>query len=84
MANRLLNLLEAVDVTELLPKINVPVLVMNRTSIPDFDVDVTRRLAAAFPHARLVLVDGPAIVPYVGDVAAVVRTMTEFFATAPR
>jgi two-component system KDP operon response regulator KdpE len=83
-ANRLLDLLEAADVTELLAKITTPTLVMNRPTVPDFDMEVTRKLAAGLPNSRLALLEGGAMVPYVGDVGVVVRTITEFFATPSR
>jgi DNA-binding CsgD family transcriptional regulator len=46
------------DVTELLPNVRVPVLVIHPRGYPVIADEESRRLAAAIPGARLVLIDG--------------------------
>jgi pimeloyl-ACP methyl ester carboxylesterase/DNA-binding CsgD family transcriptional regulator len=43
---------------ELLSRLNVPVLVMHPRDYPVLDLEESRRLAAAIPGARLVVIDG--------------------------
>ena len=78
MERRMGPLLESVDVTGLLARVSPRALVMNRRGVPAFDVRITQELAAALPDARLELVDGDALVPYMGDVGALVRLIDEF------
>ena len=70
--------LETLDVTELLPRVTCPTLVLNRSGVPDFDLAISHDLAAALPNARLELLDGDTLVPYMGDVSGLVRLITEF------
>jgi class 3 adenylate cyclase len=46
------------DVTDLLPQVTSPTLVLQRRHAPYPDVDVARRLASAIPDARLVILEG--------------------------
>ena len=67
-----------VDVTELLPQVTPPTLVLHRreTAIPP--VNIARVLASRIPNARLALLEGGAGAPSVGDMGAVLDAIDEF------
>jgi class 3 adenylate cyclase/pimeloyl-ACP methyl ester carboxylesterase len=67
-----------VDVTHLLPQVSVPTLVIHRRELPTPTVDVARGLAANIPNARLVLLEGSSMMPFLGDTDSVVKTIYEF------
>jgi class 3 adenylate cyclase len=46
------------DVTDLLPQVRSPTLVLQRRHAPYPDVDIARRLASGIPDARLVILEG--------------------------
>jgi DNA-binding CsgD family transcriptional regulator len=66
------------DVTELLPKLKVPTLVLHRGSIPWLPVDIARELASRIPDARLSVLEGESTAPYLGDTEAVASAIDEF------
>ena len=66
------------DVTALLPQVNSPTLVLHRSEYPMMDVAVARHLASRIPNARLVLLEGESVMPYVGDMEAVASAIDEF------
>jgi pimeloyl-ACP methyl ester carboxylesterase len=66
------------DATHLMDDLRVPALVLHRRQHPVLDVSVARGLASGIPGARLVLLEGASLAPYLGDTAAVVRAITEF------
>ena len=66
------------DVTHLLPKVSVPTLVIHRRELPVPTVDVARHLAATIPDARLALLEGSSVFPYLGDTDSVAKTIYEF------
>ncbi|MGQ9573130.1 MAG: adenylate/guanylate cyclase domain-containing protein [Dehalococcoidia bacterium] len=68
----------AFDVTALLPEVRVPTLVLHRRQVPTPDLDSARVLAARIPDARLVILEGASIAPFLGDVQPVMRTIDEF------
>ena len=68
----------AFDVTDLLPKINVPTLVLHRRQVRLVSLDAARALASRIPGARLTVLEGKSSAPYLGDVAAAVRAIDEF------
>ncbi|MEE8346081.1 MAG: adenylate/guanylate cyclase domain-containing protein [Dehalococcoidia bacterium] len=47
-----------VDVTDLLPQVNTPTLVIQRRQVPVPTVDIARGLASRIPSARLVVLEG--------------------------
>jgi pimeloyl-ACP methyl ester carboxylesterase/DNA-binding CsgD family transcriptional regulator len=53
-----------VDVTEMLPLVQAPTLVMARRASEALPVDVARNLTAAIPNARLVPLDGTGVIPF--------------------
>jgi pimeloyl-ACP methyl ester carboxylesterase/DNA-binding CsgD family transcriptional regulator len=68
------------DVRDLLPEIRTPVLVMHRRQYPALDLAVSRKLVAAIPNAELVVLEGEAGTPWVGDTEAVVDALFAFVA----
>jgi len=70
-------ILNAIDVTDLLPQVKVPTLVVHRKLAP-LDVDVAKGLAARIPDARLALVDGRGIFEFIGEMEAVAMALDEF------
>ena len=67
-----------IDVTPLLPQVRPPTLVLHRRRLSYPVVDVARDLASRIPNARLVLLDGNSVLPFLGDSAAVMTTVEEF------
>jgi class 3 adenylate cyclase len=66
------------DVTNLLPRVRAPTLVLHRRQVRLFDVDVARHLASHIPGARLLLQQGDILNPAQGDVEAVASAIDEF------
>jgi len=66
------------DVQDLLPRITAPTLVLHRRDLPVVGIDVARRLAAHIPHARLKIIDGSSLSPYIGDVNLAIEPIREF------
>ena len=66
------------DVTALLPQLRVPTLVLHRRQYSTLPVDIARGLASKIPDARLVLLEGASLAPYLEDTDAVVRAIYEF------
>jgi class 3 adenylate cyclase len=66
------------DVTDLLPLVRAPTLVLHRRQVRLFDVDVARHLAAHIPDARLLLQQGDILNPSLGDMEAVASAIDEF------
>ncbi len=69
---------EGLDATDLLPQVRSPTLVLHRRRIPFPDVDVARGLAARIPDARLAVLEGASVAPYLGDMEAVLAAIDEF------
>ncbi len=67
------------DVASLLPQISTPTLVLHRSELLVGD-NVARGLASRIPDARLLLLDGGAMMPYLGDMEAVASAIDEFLA----
>ncbi len=78
------------DVTELLPRVNVRTLVLDRRQTSSSSVgtaagayremleSAAKELASSIPDARLVLLEGEAVVPYLGDTDSVLQAISEF------
>jgi pimeloyl-ACP methyl ester carboxylesterase len=71
------------DVAELLPRVQVPTLVMHRPAMPWLDVRFAHELADGIPHARLALLDGAAGAPFVDDEAGEIACLMEGFLDQP-
>src|SRR5215217_4518452 len=70
------------DVTELLPKLKVPTLVLHRSDIPWLPVSIARELASRIPDARLSILEGESTAPYLGDTEATASAIDEFLGEA--
>jgi pimeloyl-ACP methyl ester carboxylesterase len=66
------------DVTSLLPEVRSPTLVLHRRQAAVPGVDVVRRLASRIPNARLVLLEGSSLAPFLEDTDAVIKATVEF------
>jgi pimeloyl-ACP methyl ester carboxylesterase/DNA-binding CsgD family transcriptional regulator len=66
------------DVTELLPRLKVPTLVLHRGDIPWLPVSIARELTSRIPDARLMILEGESTAPYLGDTEAAASAIDEF------
>jgi class 3 adenylate cyclase len=66
------------DVTDFLPELSSPTLVLHRRQHHLVDVDIARSLASRIPDARLVLLEGAAGPPLLGHTEAVLEAIDEF------
>ncbi|HZC83375.1 MAG TPA: alpha/beta fold hydrolase [Rubrobacter sp.] len=66
------------DVTELLPNLNVPTLVLHRSDIPWLPISIARELASCIPDARLSILEGESTAPYLGDTEEAASAIDEF------
>ena len=66
------------DVTELLPGLEAPTLVLHRRDIPWLPVDIASSLTSRIPGARLMVLEGNATAPYLGDSETVASAIEEF------
>ena len=66
------------DVTALLSEVKVPTLVLHRRELRIGSMDQARALAAGIPGARLVVLEGVSVAPYLGDVDGVVAEIDGF------
>ncbi len=66
------------DVTDLLPQVKAPTLVMQRRFAYTPDIAVARQLAARIPNARLAIMEGESAEPYLGDWQSVVDAVYDF------
>lgn len=71
------------DVTDLLAKVTQPTLVLHRRDFPMLSVEVAKNLAASIPNARLKILEGASLSPYMGDMRAVLDAMHEFTGVDP-
>jgi len=67
-----------VDLTDLLPQVRVPTLVLHRRELSVLSLNVARGVAARIPDARLALLEGAAMLPYVGNMKAALDAIDEF------
>ena len=66
------------DVTDLLSRVTQPTLILHRRDFPMLSVEVAKNLAAKIPNARLRILDGASLSPYMGDMRAVLDSVQEF------
>jgi class 3 adenylate cyclase/pimeloyl-ACP methyl ester carboxylesterase len=78
MAARLLDLTYNLDVTDLLPRLHVPTLVIHRKDDKAIPFHLGREMASMIPNSRFVPLEGNIHVPFFGDPDAVLRIMGEF------
>ncbi|MDO8616686.1 MAG: adenylate/guanylate cyclase domain-containing protein [Dehalococcoidia bacterium] len=70
--------LNEIDVTPLLSDVRCSALVLHRREMRLLSVDVATGLASRIPQARLVMQEGEAPAPYLGDMEAVAAAIDEF------
>src|SRR3990172_1605061 len=66
------------DVTDLLPHVRAPTLVLHRRQLRFTEISGARDLASGIPDARLVLLEGESPVPWLEDSDAVLAAIDEF------
>jgi len=66
------------DVTDLLPQVKCPTLVMLRRGLPNWEVEAARELALGLPDSRLVLLEGRSPMWFTEDTTAVLGAIAEF------
>jgi class 3 adenylate cyclase len=72
-----------INIENILPSISVPTLVLHRTEDPTVSIQAGRFLGAHIPGARLIELDGPDHVYYVGDNAMQIADLVADFAATP-
>ena len=66
------------DVSDLLPMIRAPALVLHRSDVSWLPLEVARGLTSAIPGAGLTVLPGSSGAPFLDDADAVVRAIDEF------
>jgi class 3 adenylate cyclase len=66
------------DVTDLLPQVVAPALVLHRRQVPVPDMTDVRVVASGIPSARLVVLEGESPYYMVGDIESVAAAIDEF------
>ena len=79
VARATLQAASAADVTEELPDVAAPTLVLHRRDMTQIPVGVSRSLAEGLPRGRLVLLDGAQPALFTGDPGPVVTMLMDFF-----
>jgi DNA-binding CsgD family transcriptional regulator len=79
VARATLQAASATDVTERLPAVAAPTLVLHRRDMAQIPLDVPRSLARDLPRGRLVVLDGAQPSLFMEDSGAVVRLLVDFF-----
>jgi class 3 adenylate cyclase len=70
------------DASQYLEQVKSKTLVLQRRDISWMKLEVGRRLAAQIPDARLAVLEGDSIAPYLGDVDSVVAVIFDFLGEA--
>jgi len=78
MAAKLLDLTYKFDVTDLLPRLRVPTLVIHRKGDKAIPFNLGREMASMIPNSRFVPLEGSVHLPFFGDADAVLRITGEF------
>jgi class 3 adenylate cyclase len=66
------------DVTDSLPKVRVPTLVMHRRGDRIIPFELGRKVAASIPGSQFIQLEGSLHPPWLGDVGSIVRAISEF------
>jgi len=72
------------DASDWLSQVTSPTLVLHRKDSRVLGVDVARELASRIPDSRLMLLEGGALAPFVGDVDAVIAAIDGFLSDSGR
>lgn len=67
-----------IDVSEAMPHVVAPTLVIHRSQVAVMDPKAGLRLAQRLPGARLVMLDGDSIAPFLNDPAPVFAALEDF------
>jgi DNA-binding CsgD family transcriptional regulator/pimeloyl-ACP methyl ester carboxylesterase len=78
VARRYIDATRHYDSTPYLPLVKQPVLLMHRRDLQRFPVDLARDVASDLADCRLVLLDGEALLYYLGDAEAVLDQIRAF------
>jgi pimeloyl-ACP methyl ester carboxylesterase len=70
------------DITDVLPKIRIPTLVMHRRGDLVIPFELGREFAASIPGARFLQLEGSIHPPMLGDVESIVRGISDFLGDA--
>ena len=70
--------LAQVDVTDLLPQVRSPTLVMHLRQIPHPSLDAARAIASGIPNARLAVLEGEVLAPWMSETDATHQAIDEF------
>jgi pimeloyl-ACP methyl ester carboxylesterase/DNA-binding CsgD family transcriptional regulator len=73
-----LRAVSAFDVSALLPRLRLPVLVLHRDRVPWLPLALARELARRVPDARLRVFEGESVAPYLEDADAVAAALEAF------
>jgi DNA-binding CsgD family transcriptional regulator/pimeloyl-ACP methyl ester carboxylesterase len=73
-----LRAVSAFDVSALLPRLRLPVLVLHRDRVPWLPLALARELARCIPDARLRVCAGESVAPYLEDAGAVAAALEAF------
>ena len=76
-----MNAVDGYQVSDLLPEIKCPVLVLHRQGLRWPPVEIARGLASRIPNARLMMFSGSSAALHLEDVDAIVGAMSEFLVT---
>jgi DNA-binding CsgD family transcriptional regulator/pimeloyl-ACP methyl ester carboxylesterase len=79
IARATLQAASATDVTDLLPHVAAPTLVLHRREMSQIPVNISRSLAEGLPRGRLVVLDGAQPTLFMGDPGMVVNMLVDFF-----
>jgi pimeloyl-ACP methyl ester carboxylesterase/DNA-binding CsgD family transcriptional regulator len=79
IARATLQAASATDVTEQLPNVAAPTLVLHRRDMAQIPVELSRSLAKELPRGRLVVLDGAQPALFMEDSGAVVGMLIDFF-----
>jgi pimeloyl-ACP methyl ester carboxylesterase/DNA-binding CsgD family transcriptional regulator len=79
IARATLQAASATDVTEQLPNVAAPTLVLHRRDMAQIPVDLSRSLAKELPRGRLVVLDGAQPALFMEDPGEVVGMLIDFF-----
>ncbi len=71
------------DVSDLLPLVEAPTLVVHRRDFKLLDIEGSKRVASTIPNARLVILPGESLSPYMGDLRATLDTFSDFVGVDP-
>jgi len=77
-ARAALGVTNEVDVSALLPEVKMPTLVLHRRQFRLGGIGLARELASKIPDARLVVLEGASVAPYMDDTERAVTAIDEF------